>query len=86
MHIYPPKTPHQPPAVVMSSPFILPQPLRVLHESKHVLVIDKPAGLPFHRPAGDQLGLLQLCRQQQAAGLLPGGALFPVHRCAPASC
>jgi 23S rRNA-/tRNA-specific pseudouridylate synthase len=55
--------------------------LRVLHETRHVLVIDKPAGLPFHQPPGtDQPGVLQLCRSLQEEGQLPTGPLFPVHR------
>ena len=56
--------------------------LRLLHDSAHVVVIDKPAGVPFHRDPSQpaQPGLLQLCRAAQAAGGLPGGPLYPVHR------
>ncbi len=51
-------------------------PLPVLHESSRVLVVDKPAGVPFHATA-DSLGVLQLLR---ASGDAQAHRLWPVHR------
>ena len=62
----------------------IPPPIRLLLETKHVLLVDKPPGVPFHQieqgEGKHQPGLLQLGRREQAAGRLPGGLLFPVHR------
>ncbi|CAG9460422.1 unnamed protein product [Pedinophyceae sp. YPF-701] len=65
--------------------------IRVLAETEEYLVIDKPAGLSFHRKIGEhsadgeeQDGTLQAVRRAQREGLLLGsayqGRLHSVHR------
>jgi tRNA pseudouridine32 synthase / 23S rRNA pseudouridine746 synthase len=48
-------------------------PLKVLHQDEHLLVVDKPAGLPCHQE-GDHQSVSALLRLQL------GRELWPVHR------
>lgn len=58
-------------------------PLRIIAETERIVFIEKPCGVPFHRPdeGSTSPGLMDLVRDAQTAGLINhGGQLFPVHR------
>lgn len=58
------------------SPIIIP----VLLETDHVLVVNKPVGIPHHSTE-DELGILNLLRLQQQQGTIEyTGRLYGVHR------
>jgi tRNA pseudouridine32 synthase/23S rRNA pseudouridine746 synthase len=55
-------------------------PLRLVHETERLLVVNKPPGLAFHADAGGD-GVMQAARSAQASGALHySGRLFGVHR------
>jgi tRNA pseudouridine32 synthase/23S rRNA pseudouridine746 synthase len=58
---------------------IMAKPTLVLHHND-LVIVHKPAGVPFHHTSSTQPGILHLLRQSQAEGCFPAGRLYPVHR------